>query len=79
MTQPMDRETLRRKARFGHRSYLYWTGREGEFRHAPYGKAGIKAALLDVGAKGRFFWFDAAGNANIARSLSYMIHLWRCA
>lgn len=75
----MTHEELRRKARYGHRAYLYWTNREGAFCFAPYGKAGLKAAILDVGAKGRLFWFDSAGNSNIARSLSYMIHLWRCA
>jgi len=75
----MDSEKLRRKARYGHRSYLYWHGRNGEFRHAPYSREGIKAALLEVGAKGRFYWYDSTGNSNIARSLSYMIHLWRCA
>ena len=75
----MTLEELRRKARFGHRSYLYWTAPNGEFRFAPYGKVGLKAALLSVGARGRFYWFDSAGNSNIARSLPYMIHLWRCA
>lgn len=75
----MTREELRRKARYGHRSWLYWTGRDGGLRFAPYGKDGLKAAILEVGAKGRLYWFDECGNSNIARSLSYMIHLWRCA
>lgn len=75
----MDREQLRRKARYGHRAWLYWNAPCGAFRFAPYGRAGIKAAMIDVGAKGRFYWFDSAGNSNLARSLSYMIHLWRCA
>ena len=74
-----DRETLRRKARYGHRSYLYWTSKDGAFHFAPYCKAGIKSALLDVGGKGRFYWFDGAGNSNIAQSLPYMIYIWRCA
>ena len=49
------------------------------FKFAPYGKVGLKAAILDVGTQGKLFWFDSAGNSNIARSFSYMIHLWRCA
>lgn len=75
----MTHEQLKRKARYGHRAYVYWTDRAGELRHAPYGKPGLKQALLGVGARGRFYWYDAAGNSNIARSLPYMIHLWRCA
>ncbi len=75
----MTREELRRKARYGHRSYLYWSSAAGELGFAPYGRDGLKAAILEVGAKGRFYWFDESGNSNIARSLSYMIHLWRCA
>lgn len=49
----MTHEELRRKARYGHRAYLYWTNWEGVFCFAPYGKAGLKAAILDVGAKRR--------------------------
>lgn len=75
----MTHEELRRKARYGHRSYVYWTDHAGSLQWAPYDKAGLKTAILSVGAKGRFYWFDANGNSNIARSLSYMIHLWRCA
>lgn len=76
---PITREQLRRKARFGHREYLYWIGRDGQFCHAIYGRDGIKKAILGVGAAGRFFWFDSSGNSHIARSLSVMLHLWRCA
>lgn len=75
----MTHEQLRRKARYGHRAYVYWTAPSGELRFAPYGTPGLKRALLDVGARGRFYWYDSAGNSNVARSLSYMIHLWRCA
>lgn len=75
----MTREALQRKARYGHRSYLYWFDREGVMQWAAYGKAGIKAAILAVGTQGRFYWFDGAGCSNIARSFSYMLHLWRCA
>lgn len=75
----MDHQTLKRKARYGRKSYVYWTSHDGAFCFAPYGKAGLKSAILGVGAKGRFYWYDSAGNSNIARSLPYMIHLWRCA
>lgn len=74
----MTHEELRKKARYGHRSYLYWTA-NGEFRWAPYSKAAIKAAILDVGVKGRLYWFDGAGNSHIARSFAMMIRIWRCA
>lgn len=72
-------DQLRRKARYGHRSYVYWYDADGALSFEPYGRAGIKRALLSVGGKGRFFWIDSAGNSNIVKSLSFAIHLWRCA
>lgn len=70
---------LRRKARYGHRAYLYWWDRRGALQWAMYNKSNIKRAILDVGCRGRFFWYDSAGISNIASSFRYMLHLWRCA
>jgi len=70
---------VERKARYGHRSYLYWRGDDGVFHFALYSHAAIKAAILAVGCHGRFYWCDAAGVSHIARSFSFMIYLWRCA
>ncbi len=75
----MTHEELRRRARYGHRCWLYWQNRDGSLGFAPYGRDGIKQAILAVGTKGRFYWYDQHGSSNIARSFSYMIHLWRCA
>lgn len=75
----MDITELRRKARYGHRSYVYWTDGAGAFRFAPYGRAGLKAAIIDGRGRRPIFWLDSAGSSNIARSLSFMLHLWRCA
>lgn len=73
-------ETVQRKARYGHRSYVFWRDGAGVEHFATYNRAGIKAALLAVGAKGRFTFFSpSTGTPNLARSLAYMIHLWRCA
>jgi hypothetical protein len=68
---------LRRKARYGHRSYVYWTDREGALRWAPYGRDGIKAAILAVGAKGRFSLLDEGGVSTAFRSLRSMLLVWR--
>jgi len=67
----MTLEMLRRKARYGHAGYLYRRDKEGAFCWAPYGKAGIKQAILGSRHVGRFYWFDSAGHSNIARSLDY--------
>ena len=77
--QTLTLAEIQRKARYGHRSYLYWTDRTGALQWAPYNQAGIKRAILDVGCNGRFYWFDDAGCSHIARRFGYMIHLWRCA
>lgn len=74
-----DLSAVQRKARYGHRSYLYWRGADGQLRYALYHHSAIKAAILDVGCHGRFFWYDSSGTSHIARSFHYMIHLWRCA
>lgn len=73
------REEVRRKARYGHRCYLYWTDKKGRFLFALYTRDNIKRAILDVGAKGRFYWFDTSGCSHIARAFDYMLYLWRCA
>lgn len=75
----MDITELRRKARYGHRSYVYWTDCDGCFRFASYGRAGLKAAIIQVRGRRPIFWLDSSGSSNIARSLSFMLHLWRCA
>lgn len=75
----MDLATLRRRARYGHKQIIYWTNAKGDLEHVPYSKDGLKRAILSVGAKGRFYWLDTSGVSHIARSLRFMIHLWRCA
>ena len=74
-----DLALVQRKARYGHRSYLYWRGADGLIHYALYSHAAIKAAMLAVGCTGKFYWYDHAGTGHIARSYPYMIHLWRCA
>jgi hypothetical protein len=75
----MDINHLRRKARYGHKAYLYWRSEDGAFCWAPYDPDGIKRAIIGSRHVGRFYWFDEAGNSNIARSLDYQLYLWRCA
>lgn len=75
----MTHEELRRKARYGHRAYLYWRDATGGLQWAPYGSEGIKRAILAVGIRGRFCWYDGGGISHIAREFPMMIHLWRCA
>lgn len=75
----MTFDALRRKARYGHRSYVYWQDAEGALQFAPYGRAGLKAAILATRSKRPMTWLDSTGCGHIARTLSYKLHLWRCA
>lgn len=76
----MDMNTLVKKARYGHKSYLYWYEADGTLSYGLYNKANWKRAILSVGLHGRVFWLDAStATSNIARTFGYMIHLWRCA
>lgn len=75
---PMTIEALRRKAVFGRRQLVYWTAPNGQIEWAAYGRVGIKAAILSVGAKGRFYILDRSGVSSVARNLRAMLHYWRC-
>ena len=75
----MNLEALTRKARYGHRQYLYWYDRDGLLQWAYYSRQNIKAAILSVGCRGRFYWLDGSGCTHVARTFRMMIHLWRCA
>jgi hypothetical protein len=79
MGAPMTMEALRRKARYGHRSYVYWQTDGGDLRFEPYGRRGLKAGILDTRSRRPLFYIDGTGNSHIARSLSFKLHLWRCA
>lgn len=75
----MDLKKLTRKARYGHRSYLYWHSADGSLVWASYDRENIKRAILSVGFRGRFYWLDGSGNRHIARRWSMMTTLYRCA
>jgi hypothetical protein len=74
----MTLDQLTRKARYGHKSFVYWHQDEA-ICFEPYSKAAIKRAILAVGIKGRFYIMDSAGVSQIARTFRMMIHFWRCA
>ena len=74
----MTMEQLTRKARYGHKSFIYWYD-AGELQFEIYSKAAIKTAILAVGTKGRFYIMDGCGISQIARTFRMMIHYWRCA
>ena len=74
----MTMDKLTRKARYGHRSFVYWY-LDGELQFAVYSKAAIKKAILIVGAKGRFYVMDGCGVSQVARTFRMMLYMWRCA
>lgn len=43
-----------RKARYGHKSWIVWKGRDGAFNAALETAATVKQAMLDVGTQGRW-------------------------
>ncbi len=74
-----DLATLQRKARYGHKSFVYWYAADGSLNWAQYSRAAIKQAILSVGVNGRFYWLDGSGCSHVARSFRMMTTLWRCA
>jgi hypothetical protein len=75
----MTLDQLRRKARYGHNCFLHWREEDGTFGWAPYGRSGMKKAILATGSRRPLYWFDSSGNSNIARELHYKLYLWKCA
>ncbi|QRM34891.1 hypothetical protein [Microvirga sp. VF16] len=49
-----------RKARYGHRDWLFWTDRSGSSQCAPKSKESIKKAMLASGTQGRWFVVSAS-------------------
>ena len=74
-----DLATIERKARYGHKSIVYWYDTTGSLQWARYSKDAIKRAILAVGIKGKFYWIDPTGCHSVAKSWRMMIHIWRCA
>lgn len=52
-------ETAKRKARYGHRDWLVWIGRDGKRYAAPRTAESLKAALLASGTQGKFSMYCA--------------------
>lgn len=56
----MTLQEVGRRARYGHRAWVAWEGREGSLLAARASRAAIKAALLATGTRGRFFIVGAS-------------------
>lgn len=57
---PLDLQTAQKKARFGHRDWVYWTRRDGVGMAAPASRASVKSAMVDLGTSGRFLLLAAS-------------------
>jgi hypothetical protein len=55
----------RRKARYGHRDWLVWKGRDGAWNAAVRSPASIKRAMLAAGTKGRWHLISDGGPSQI--------------
>jgi hypothetical protein len=73
----MTFQEAQRKARFGHRDWITWRGRDGAFNVARSAPDIVKAALLAVGTKGRFTLIAASTGTPISCGWSYGIGLLR--
>lgn len=69
----------RRKAIKGHRTWLLFRRKDGQFEGRLYSASAIKAALLAGGTRGRFHWIDSGGISHVCCSWDYGVHLFRCA
>jgi hypothetical protein len=54
MTAQEAYELANRKSRYGHRDWLVWKGRNGQYHAELTTRDSFKAALLAVGTQGRF-------------------------
>jgi hypothetical protein len=65
MTAQEAMTTATHKARYGHRDQLVWRDRNGEYHTTVANAAGVKAAMLAVGTKGKFFLKDGKGHGYV--------------
>jgi len=72
--EPTDRQKAnsgalaeaRRRARYGHRDWVAWRGRDGVLRAEPKTAESVKRALLAVGTKGSWYLIDrSTGTLNL--------------
>lgn len=53
-------QATQRKARYGHRDWLFWRRRDGVECYAQRSADAVKAALLDIGTQGWFTVLSAS-------------------
>lgn len=71
-----DLRTLQRRARYGHKAQVYWWD-GSEFNYRPFTRDGIKAAILAVRGRGRWYYIDTSGCSHVVKSLRMGLLLWR--
>lgn len=60
MTASEAFDLARRKARYGHRDWVVWCDRNGDWHTDRYSVASLKAAMLAIGTKGHFSVIEAS-------------------
>jgi hypothetical protein len=74
---------VQRKARFGHRDWVVWTDKAGALQARRACRDAVKAALLDIGTKGR--WFICAASTGVMHRYNFALgcqamrnakHIW---
>jgi hypothetical protein len=55
----------RRRARYGHKEWIAWLGRDGVARAAPAGWGVVKAAMLACGTQGAYTVYHADGTSSV--------------
>ncbi|ADO59894.1 hypothetical protein [Paenibacillus polymyxa] len=63
-------QTAKRKARYGHRDWVYWKDENGDEHTEVKSSSSVKKAMISVGSKGRYF-VVCANNGNL------MLGNWR--
>lgn len=58
-TQPQTLAEAVRKARYGHRDWIFWTDKAGTDHFESKSRDSIKKALLSAGTQGRWYIIDA--------------------
>lgn len=67
-TQPQTLAEAKRKARYGHRDWVYWIDKSGIDHFALKSKDSVKQAMLATGTQGMWYIIDAnSGVLFIAR------------
>lgn len=72
---PLRLQDVQKKARYGHANWLFWTDHAGVNYAGRVNQENVKAAMLAIGTKGRFY--EIAGSTGTLHRMNWPLAVIR--